>query len=187
MHTSIFLQACLVAVTVGRIIPRGQVIGRDVALNSSYDFIIIGGGTSGLTVANRLTENPQSNDHYSSPTPIGAKLTPFLGKASVLVIEDGPLDDGENSVLVPGLLNLTSSPYFYNLTSTPQAGLANNSFPVNIANVVGGGTVVNGMFFARASASDYDSWTELGAEGWGWKDLLPYFLKVFNSSLSKYI
>ena len=97
---------------------------------------------------------------------------------SVLVIEYGPLDNREPPVLVPGLLNLTSSPYLFNLTSVPQRGLSNGVFKVPAAAVVGGGTVVNGMFFDRGSAADYDAWTELGGLGWGWKDLLPYFKKA---------
>jgi choline dehydrogenase-like flavoprotein len=44
---------------------------------------------------------------------------------------------------------------------------------------VGGGTVVNGMFFARGAAADYDAWEQLGNPGWGWEGLLPYFQKVF--------
>jgi len=44
--------------------------------------------------------------------------------------------------------------------------------------VVGGGTVVNGMFFARGAAADYDAWEQLGNPGWGWDGLLPYFKKV---------
>ncbi|KAI9891956.1 MAG: hypothetical protein M1814_002150 [Vezdaea aestivalis] len=133
-----------------------RTVSREVAQNQTYDFIIVGGGTSGLTVADRLTENPQT---------------------TVLVIEYGPLDNGEPAVQVPGLLNLTSSPYFFDLKSAPQAGLNNGSFMVPAAAVVGGGTIVNGMFFDRGSAADYNAWTELGAVGWGWTDLLPYFIK----------
>jgi len=47
--------------------------------------------------------------------------------------------------------------------------------------VVGGGTVVNGMFFARGAAADYDAWEQLGNPGWGWDGLLSYFKKVFFS------
>ena len=75
--------------------------------------------------------------------------------------------------MVLGLLNLTSTPYWYDLTSTPQAGLGNNTFQVPAAQVVGGGTVINGMFFDRGAAADYDAWEELGNPGWGWKSLLP--------------
>lgn len=124
--------------------------------NSTYDFVIIGGGASGLTVADRLTEDPST---------------------TVLVLEYGPFDNHEPSVLVPGLLNLTSTPYWFNLTSTPQPHLGNRTFPVTIAAAVGGGTVINGMLFHRGAKADYDAWEELGARGWGWSDILPYFKK----------
>jgi choline dehydrogenase len=102
----------------------------------------------------------------------------------VLVIEYGPLDNHEPSVLVPGLLNLSASPYLFNLKSVPQKGLDGGTFTVPAAAVVGGGTVVNGMFFDRASVADYDAWTELGGQGWGWADLLPYFKKASLRSKS---
>lgn len=73
----------------------------------------------------------------------------------MLVIEYGPLDQHEDSVLVPGLLDLDKTPYWFNLTSVPQEGLDNNTFQVPAAAVVGGGTVINGMFFDRAAAVDY--------------------------------
>ncbi|KAF2727870.1 alcohol oxidase [Polyplosphaeria fusca] len=99
----------------------------------------------------------------------------IVGGASVLVLEYGPFDHHEDAVLVPGLLNLTSTPYWFNLTSTPQAHLQNRSFQVTIAAVVGGGTVINGMLFHRGAKADYDAWEELGAKGWNWDSLLPYF------------
>lgn len=94
----------------------------------------------------------------------------------MLVIEYGYLVDGDDAVLVPGLLNNTR--YVYNITSVPQRGLENHTFTVPAGAVVGGGTAVNGMFFDRGSAPDYDAWVKLGNPGWGWKDLLPYFKKV---------
>ena len=100
------------------------------------------------------------------------------------MIEYGPLDHHEAAVLVPGLLNLTQTPYSFNLTSVPQLELNNRTFGVPAAAVVGGGTVINGMFFDRGSAADYDAWESLGNPGWGWNDLLPYFKKVtFPSSV----
>ncbi|GME61385.1 putative choline dehydrogenase [Neofusicoccum parvum] len=135
---------------------NAQIIGRDTALQDEYDFVIIGGGTSGLTVADRLTEDAD---------------------VSVLVLEFGPFDGGEANVLVPGLAANAYAPYSFNLTSTPQKGLANKTFPVLAAAVVGGGTVVNGMFFDRGGAPDYDAWEQLGNPGWGWAGLLPYFRK----------
>lgn len=132
-----------------------RIVGRDASLRGSYDFVIVGGGTSGLTVADRLTE----------------------ADVSVLVIEYGPLDKHEDQVLVPGLLDLDNTPYWYNLTSTPQEGLNNRTFQVPAAAVVGGGTVINGMFFDRGTAADYDVWEQLGNPGWGWGGLFPYFKK----------
>jgi choline dehydrogenase len=136
--------------------PHATTVDSPIALHSTYDFVIIGGGASGLTVADRLTEDPST---------------------TVLVLEYGPFDAQESSVLVPGLLNLTSTPYWFNLTSTPQPHLNNREFQVTIAAAVGGGTVINGMFFNRGAKADYDAWEELGAHGWGWSDLLPYFKK----------
>lgn len=159
---------------------RANLVGYDISLKSSYDFIVVGGGTSGLTVADRLTENPRSElsilgipwQRRNDP------VTDFMLyiTASVLVIEYGYLINGDDAVLVPGLLNNTR--YVYNITSVPQRGLDNNAFTVPAGAVVGGGSAVNGMFFDRGSAPDYDAWVKLGNPGWGWKDLLPYFKKV---------
>ena len=77
---------------------------------------------------------------------------------------------------VPGLPVPTK--YLRNYQSVPQTGLDGRSSPVYSASVVGGGTVVNGMFFNRGSAGDYDAWEKLGNPGWGWAGLLPYFKKV---------
>lgn len=68
--------------------------------------------------------------------------------------------------------------YSRNYQSVPQPGLGGRSSPVYSAAVVGGGTVVNGMFFNRGSVGDYDAWERLGNPGWSWKGLLPYFKKV---------
>ncbi|KAL9098087.1 MAG: hypothetical protein Q9163_006185, partial [Psora crenata] len=123
------------------------VVVNDVAdLKAAYDYVVVGGGTSGLTVADRLTENANK---YS--------------------------DGQEPGVLVPGIP--PPDKYFRNYQSIPQPGLNNRTSIVNSAAVVGGGTVVNGMFFNRGSADDYDAWEKLGNPGWGWNDLLPYFIK----------
>lgn len=65
----------------------------------------------------------------------------------------------------------------YNITSAPNVNIGDQTKPVWVGNVVGGGSVVNGMAFDRASAADYDAWEKLGNNGWGWSSLLPYFKK----------
>src|SRR5690606_14273405 len=129
---------------------------------SSYDYIIVGGGTSGLVVANRLSEDP---------------------KVTVLVIEAGRhLEPAPDSVLVPANVRLSSlvpSPdLIWDITSEPNAGLLGRTDTVVSAKVVGGGSVVNSMFFDKGAHSDYNSWETLGAKGWSWSSLLPYFKKV---------
>lgn len=84
-------------------------------------------------------------------------------------------DDGDPGVLVPGIA--PPQKYFRNYNSIPQPGLNNQSSPIYSGAVVGGSTVVNGMFWNRGSAADYDSWAALGNPGWSWNNLLPYFKK----------
>ncbi|KAK4910293.1 hypothetical protein LTR49_021039 [Elasticomyces elasticus] len=134
--------------------PRAVALDNVSQLRPEYDYVVIGGGTSGLVVANRLTEDPTIN---------------------VLVIEHGPLGAQDGGTAVPGLP--VPDRYKRDYVSVPQPGLNNRTSPVYTAAVVGGGTVVNGMFFNRGSAADYDAWEKLGNPGWGWNDLLPYFIK----------
>ncbi|KAF2843633.1 GMC oxidoreductase [Patellaria atrata CBS 101060] len=128
----------------------------DIAdIKESYDYIVVGGGQSGLVVANRLSED----SNYS-----------------VLVVEYGYFDDN------PAQLDPSSAARYpagdlFNLSSVPQLGLNGQPKGVYAANVVGGGSTVNGMFLNRGSARDYNDWEALGNKGWGWSDLLPYFKK----------
>jgi choline dehydrogenase len=64
------------------------------------------------------------------------------------------------------------------LMSTPQTALGGTSYGVPCGRVVGGGSVVNAMFWHRSDAALYQAWVALGATGWGWADLFPYFKKV---------
>ncbi|RMY92052.1 hypothetical protein D0864_05961 [Hortaea werneckii] len=131
-----------------RFAPHAIVHHHPSHLHPEYDYVNIGGGTSGLTVANRLTEDP---------------------RVSVLVIEYGYLDNEEAGTTLPGLP--VPDKYVRTEESVPQIGLNGRTSQFKT------GAVVGGMFFNRGSAEDYDSWEELGNPGWGWKDLLPYFKK----------
>ncbi|KAF2206009.1 choline dehydrogenase-like protein [Delitschia confertaspora ATCC 74209] len=120
-----------------------------------YDYIIVGGGLTGLVVANRLSE---------------------LRDKTVLVIENGYIDNSP-ATLVPSAANDYHADKMYDIQSAPDAKLGNAKFAVAVGNVVGGGSVVNGMAFDRAAEGDYDAWETLGNNGWGWRDLLYYFKK----------
>ncbi|KAK3948516.1 hypothetical protein QBC32DRAFT_268711 [Pseudoneurospora amorphoporcata] len=130
---------------------------KPAEVKGSYDYVIIGGGQSGLVVANRLSEDP---------------------KVSVLVVEYGYFDDSYDVLDIQQVFRSTTHTK-YNLTSVPQTQLGerNQVQGVPAAAVVGGGSAINGMFFNRGSADDYDNWEKLGNPGWGFKGLLPYFIK----------
>ncbi|KAK3332733.1 hypothetical protein B0T19DRAFT_381350 [Cercophora scortea] len=122
---------------------------------TTYDYIIVGAGVSGLVVANRLTED---------------------SRTSVLVIERGDFDNKPEAI-VPWYGNLLDTSVLMNPTSAPNAKLNNATTSIAVPAVVGGGSVVNGMGYIRGSKADYDSWEALGNPGWGWSGLLPYFRK----------
>ena len=103
-----------------------------------------------------------------------SKLTATV---KVLVIEAGPFDKDEDSVLVPGAY--FPVPYLWlPLPTVPQRALNGRSFNVPAGRVVGGGSVVNAMVFVRPGKEELDDWVTLGAKGWDWKGLLPYYKKV---------
>ncbi|KAK3291476.1 uncharacterized protein B0H64DRAFT_427067 [Chaetomium fimeti] len=122
---------------------------------SVYDYVIVGGGVSGLVVANRLTEDDE---------------------ITVLVIERGYFDDKPEAI-VPWYAHGLDTSVMIRPESAPNPELDNTTSLVAVAAVVGGGSVVNGMGYSRGSKADYDAWEELGNPGWGWEGLLPYFRK----------
>ncbi|KAK4180239.1 putative GMC oxidoreductase [Triangularia setosa] len=134
---------------------RARHVQTPEKLRQSYDYIIVGAGTAGLTIADRLTESP---------------------KYTVLVIEHGefwspsdPTGDGQRA-------------HLYNLTSVPQIGLDNRTIPLGMGFGVGGSSAVNGMAVMRGTVQDYNIWAVLGNKGsaWTWEGLLPYFRKAIR-------
>ncbi|CAK7211812.1 hypothetical protein SEUCBS140593_001291 [Sporothrix eucalyptigena] len=151
--------AVFITQALARVVPEhATIVDRTTASTTTYDFVIAGGGIAGLTVADRLTEDPSVN---------------------VLVIEAGPFDQGEDAVLVPGAYNPAA--YLWpDLFTVPQEGLNDGVYFAICGRVVGGGSTVNAMIFIRGDKEDYAGWTTLGNPGWSWNDFLPYFEKSEN-------
>jgi len=119
---------------------------------TAFDFLIIGGGTAGLAVAARLSENP----------------TLVVG-----VLEAGPSALGDELVDAPGRAGAPlGSALDWQFKTTSQPGMGGRVVPWARGRVVGGSSALNFMTWNRAHRLDYDDWAELGNEGWGWEDLL---------------
>ncbi|KAL3428922.1 hypothetical protein BDV09DRAFT_203740 [Aspergillus tetrazonus] len=154
---SLLAMSFLFPVNTQQISFSGTILNGGTGILPSYDYVIVGGGVSGLVVANRLTEDP---------------------KTTVLVIEAGKIDNHSPAIQYPRNVLLAPVNNSWPITSLPDAELNDRTTPVQAGLVLGGGGAINGMAFDRGSPGDYDLWGELtGDDSWSWKGLLPYFKK----------
>jgi choline dehydrogenase-like flavoprotein len=94
---------------------------------------------------------------------------------SVLVIEAGRADDNPN-IRLPYATNYPlNTTLFWNYVSEPEPFLANITGLGLAAQVLGGGSIVNGMAYDRGSVADFNAWESLGNKGWGWEGMFPFF------------
>jgi len=123
-----------------------------------YDYIIIGAGSAGCAIANRLAEDLALR---------------------ILVIEAGPPDSSFMLRMPAGFANLgEKTPYNWRYETTPQKHCNDRRMYWPRGKTWGGSSSINAMLYVRGHASDYDHWRQLGNEGWSYDDVLPYFKKA---------
>jgi choline dehydrogenase len=122
--------------------------------NQTFDYIVVGAGSAGSVLANRLSANP---------------------KFRVLVLEAGRESHPWSRIPV-GFAKLIENPaanWLY--SSEPDAGTGNRRIPVPRGKLLGGSSSINGMVFVRGQSQDYDQWAQLGNRGWSYREVLPVF------------
>jgi choline dehydrogenase len=134
-------------------------------IEGDFDYIIVGAGTAGCIVANRLSADP---------------------KKRVLILEAGGNDNWIWFHIPVGYLFAIGNPRSdWMFRTEPEAGLNGRSLAYPRGKVIGGSSAINAMISMRGQAADYDHWRQLGLTGWGWNDVLPAFKKLEDHFLGE--
>lgn len=124
-------------------------------MTQTFDYVIVGGGSSGCVLANRLSARPD---------------------VRVLLLEAGPADRNPWIHVPGGIFKLINNPAVdWCFKTEPEPGLNGRRMGIPVGRVLGGSSSINGMIYIRGQREDYDRWAQLGNRGWGYGDVLPLF------------
>ena len=124
------------------------------------DYVIVGAGSAGCVLANRLTEDPAT---------------------SVILIEAGGRDLNPLIHIPAGYMKLLDHPTLtWGYKAEADEGIDGRIINYPRGKVLGGSSSINGMIYIRGQPEDFDHWSQLGNRGWSWDDVLPYFKKAEN-------
>lgn len=127
-------------------------------MSDAYDFVIVGAGSAGCVLANRLSEN---------------------GRYSVCLLEAGPADRYPWIHIPIGYAKTMFHPvYNWGFYTDPDPGMNGRRIYWPRGKVFGGCSSINGLIYIRGQRADYDAWASAGNSGWGWDDVLPYFRRA---------
>ena len=122
-----------------------------------HDYIIVGAGSAGCVLAARLSEDPD---------------------ARVTLIEAGPPDTALEIHIPAAFGKLFQSKWDWDYLTDPEPGIDGRRRYLPRGKMLGGSSSMNAMIYIRGNPADYDGWAAGGATGWGWPDVLPYFLRA---------
>src|SRR2546423_928588 len=126
-------------------------------LEGDFDYIVVGAGTAGCIMANRLSADPKNR---------------------VLILEAGGNDNWIWFHIPVGYLFAIGNPRSdWMFKTEAEPGLNGRALAYPRGKVIGGSSAINAMIYMRGQAADYDGWRQLGLAGWSWDEVLPYFLK----------
>ncbi len=124
---------------------------------ADYDYIIVGAGSAGGTLAARLTENSATR---------------------VLLLEAGPASHPYSRMPLSFGLLIDNPAANWLYTSDPEPGTANREIPVPRGKLLGGSSSINGLVWVRGQPLDYDTWAQMGNRGWSWREVAPLFTRI---------